>query len=190
MRAQPDLTGKAIAVFCGARPVATDYLDLARDLGAALAASGATLIYGAGMRGLMGAVSSGALARQGRVIGVIPSFMRELGWESELSAEVVVTTNMHDRKEWMESHADGFIVLPGGLGTLDELVTVMTTRQLRQHAKPIVVLDPTDYYQPLWRLFRRMVAHDFVDPLATPMPLRAATPAAALVTLAAALHGD
>src|SRR5690348_7887520 len=79
------------------------------------------------------------------------------GLANAISTETIITKSMHDRKEWMEDHSDAFIVLPGGLGTLDELVTVMTTKQLKQHMKPIVLLDPTDYYLPLTHLFAHMI---------------------------------
>jgi len=179
-----DLTGRSIAVFCGARPGVADFSDLARDLGAALAASHATLIYGAGSSGLMGAVCAGVIAGGGAAIGVLPTFMDAAGWTSQHSTRTVITPNMHLRKEWMEDHADAFIILPGGLGTLDELLTVMTTRQLAQHAKPIILLDPADYYDPLLHLFQHMIAHGFIDPAATQLPQRLPTPAAALRAIA------
>jgi uncharacterized protein (TIGR00730 family) len=183
----PDLTGHAVAVFCASRPGVADYRVLAHDLGAAIGASKAALIYGAGRSGLMGAVCEGVLAEGGEAIGVLPAFMDAAGWTSAHSTHTVVTRSMHDRKEWMESHADAFIILPGGLGTLDELLTVMTTRQLAQHAKPIMLLDPDDYYAPLMTLFHHMIAHGFVHAEATPLPVRHATPAAALHAIAAVL---
>lgn len=187
--AYPDLSGRAVAVFCASRPGVEDYRELARDLGTALAASHATLIYGAGSRGLMGAVCDGVIAGGGEAVGVLPAFMDANGWTSQHSTRTVITTSMHDRKEWMEAHADAFIILPGGLGTLDELITVMTTRQLGQHTKPIILLDPADYYAPLLHLFQHMIDHGFIHAEATPLPLRAPTPTAALHAIAAALAG-
>lgn len=193
---QPDtgrlhtLQGRAIAVFCGAREVAPDYFAVARATGQAIAQSGATLIYGAGNYGLMGAVSSAALARGGQVIGVLPTFMDQVSVVNTAAQHTILTANMHDRKSWMEEHADAFIVLPGGLGTLDELITVMTTRQLGQHIKPIVLLDPTDYYEPLMHVFAHMIRHDFIHPEVTPMPIRTHSPAEALAHIAAELANN
>lgn len=187
MQTFPDLTGRAVAVFCASRPGVADYRALAHDLGEALAASHASLIYGAGRSGLMGAVCEGVIAGGGQAIGVLPEFMDAAGWTSAHSTQTVVTRSMHDRKEWMETHADAFIILPGGLGTLDELLTVMTTRQLAQHAKPIILLDPDEYYAPLLTLFQHMIAHGFIHAEATPLPLHETTPAAALHAIAAAL---
>lgn len=174
------LQGRMVAVFCSAREVAQEYITLARSTGEALAESGVTLIYGAGRSGLMGAVCEGLALKGGRSIGVLPSFMHDAGLTNASSTEIVITRSMHDRKEWMEDHADAFIVLPGGLGTLDELITVMTTKQLQQHTKPIVLLDPTDYYLPLMQLFAHMIEHDFIHPEATPLPVNAHTPDEAL----------
>ena len=183
----PDLQYTTIAVFCASRPGLADYRDLAHTLGATMATSQATLIYGAGRSGLMGAVCDGIIAGGGQAIGVLPAFMDDAGWTSPRSTQTVITASMHDRKEWMESHADAFLILPGGLGTLDELVTVMTTRQLQQHAKPIVLLDPDDYYAPLMVLFQHMIDHGFIPVETTHMPVRVSTPAEALATIAASI---
>ena len=183
----PDLQHTTIAVFCASRPGMADYRDLARALGATMATSQATLIYGAGSSGLMGAVCDGIIAGGGQAIGVLPSFMDEAGWTSPHSTQTIITASMHDRKEWMETHADAFLVLPGGLGTLDELVTVMTTRQLQQHAKPIVLLDPDDYYAPLMVLFQHMIDHGFIPVATTQMPMRVSTPAEAMAAIAASI---
>jgi uncharacterized protein (TIGR00730 family) len=179
----PDLHGRHIAVFCGSRSGANDYRMLARDLGQSMAHSGATLIYGGGRSGLMDAVCEGILEHGGQAIGVLPTFMDANGWASARSTRTVITDDMHLRKAWMESHADAFIILPGGLGTLDELATVMTTRQLEQHAKPILLLDPDDYYDPLIQLFEHMITHGFIEP-GLPMPYHAKTPHEALEWLA------
>lgn len=184
---QVNLAGRAIAVFCGAREVAPDYFAVARATGQAIGQSGATLIYGAGDCGLMGAVSNAALAHGGQVIGVMPTFMDQISVINTAAHQTILTADMHDRKSWMEGHADAFIVLPGGLGTLDELITVMTTRQLGQHQKPIVLLDPTDYYEPLMHVFTHMIRHNFVHPEVTPMPVRAHTATEALTHIAVEL---
>jgi uncharacterized protein (TIGR00730 family) len=176
-----------IAVFCAARPGTTDYRELARSLGETMAAHQATLIYGAGSKGLMGAVCEGVVAGGGQAIGVLPTFMDVAGWTSPHSTRTVITPSMHARKEWMETNADAFVVLPGGLGTLDELITVMTTKQLQQHAKPIVLLDPDDYFGPLMHLFQHMIDHGFIPVATTQMPTRVTTPEEALSYITATL---
>ncbi len=181
------LDGRAIAVFCASREGSPADRALGQATGIAIANSGARLIYGAGQRGLMGAVREGALSAGGHVIGVLPEFMHAWGWGSPTVTETIITTSMHDRKAWMELNADAFIVLPGGLGTLDELITVMTTRQLHQHAKPIVLLDPNDYYAPFLHLLTHMIEHDFIHPEATPMPWQSTSPGDALERIAADL---
>jgi uncharacterized protein (TIGR00730 family) len=174
---------RSVTVFCASRPGAADYRALAYDLGVALAAARMTLIFGGGTSGLMGAVCDGVLAGGGTTIGVIPTFMQANGWHNPRCTELVLVPDMHARKAYMEAHADAFIILPGGIGTLDELITVMTTRQLAQHAKPIILLDPDDYYAPLMELLGHMSAHGFIDEDITQMPMRQPTPAAALAAI-------
>ncbi|MBA3825810.1 MAG: TIGR00730 family Rossman fold protein [Ktedonobacterales bacterium] len=178
---------RSVAVFCASRAGVADYRALAHALGVAMAAQGVTLIFGGGNSGLMGAVCDGVLSDGGTAIGVLPTFMQMKGWHSPECTELVLVADMHARKAWMESHADAFIILPGGIGTLDELITVMTTRQLAQHAKPIILLDPDDYYAPFMELLRHMISHGFLNDAITQMPERHPTPAAALAAIDRAL---
>ena len=177
----------AVAVFCASRPGVADYRDLARSLGAALAAQQMALIFGGGVTGLMSAVCDGVIDNGGEAIGVLPGFMQTNGWQNPRCTQIVVTADMHERKSWMEAHADAFIILPGGIGTLDELIAVMTTRLLAQHAKPIILLDPDDYYAPFMELLGHMIAHGFLDDTITQMPVRQPTPEAALAAIRQAL---
>jgi uncharacterized protein (TIGR00730 family) len=156
---------RRVCVFCGASsgrlPV---YADTARELGAALAAGGLGLVYGGGRVGLMGAVADGALAAGGEVVGVIPQELvdRELahGGVSELR----VVGSLHERKALMAELADAFVALPGGFGTLDELLEQLTWSQLGLHAKPIGLLDVAGYWRPLIELARHATDEGFVRP--------------------------
>ncbi|MFM1989270.1 MAG: hypothetical protein RJA99_2227 [Pseudomonadota bacterium] len=149
----------AVCVFCGARPGGDPrFVALARRAGAMLAAGGATVVYGGGSVGMMGAVADAALAEGGEVIGVIPSVLmnREVGHRGLTRLEVVA--DMQVRKQRMIELSDAFLTLPGGLGTLDELFEVLTLRQLGEHAKPIVAVSDGGYFDPL-----AVAVRDFVD---------------------------
>jgi uncharacterized protein (TIGR00730 family) len=150
----------AVCVFCGARPGHEPrFLALARRAGAMLAASGATLVYGGGSVGMMGALADAALAEGGEVIGVIPSVLmnREVGHTGLTRLEVVA--DMQLRKQRMIALSDAFLTLPGGLGTLDELFEVLTLRQLGEHAKPIVAVGDGGYFDALAGVLRDVVGH-------------------------------
>jgi uncharacterized protein (TIGR00730 family) len=151
---------RAVAVFCGAKPGSDPrFLALARRTGALLAASGATLVYGGGHVGMMGALADAALAEGGEVVGVIPTVLmgREVGHTGLTRLEVV--PDMAVRKQRMIELADAFLTLPGGLGTLDELFEVLTLRQLGEHARPIVVVDDGGYFGALRACLDGFVEH-------------------------------
>lgn len=132
----------SVTVFCGSSVgVAPDYMQSARDLGAGLAARDMTLVFGGGNVGLMGAVAGAALGSGGTVVGIIPDFLRAREVEFPGLSELIVTDSMHTRKRRMFARADAFVVLPGGLGTLDELMEIVTWKQLERHAKPIILVD-------------------------------------------------
>lgn len=155
----------SLCVFCGARfgtdPAAS---DVARRLGRLLAEQGITLVYGGGGVGLMGLVANAALDGGGKVIGVIPRFLlqREAG-HPDLHETVVVET-MHQRKLQMFERSDAFVVLPGGIGTLEELFEVLSWRTLGLHSKPIVIVDQGGYWKPLADLLRSIVGRGFAEP--------------------------
>jgi uncharacterized protein (TIGR00730 family) len=138
------------------------YAEAARSFGAAAAARGLGVVYGGGRVGLMGAVADGALSRGGEVIGVIPQELvdRELA-HSGLS-ELRIVGSLHERKAVMAELADGFVALPGGFGTLDELLEQLTWSQLGVHGKPIGLLDVEEYWRPLIGLARHATAEGFV----------------------------
>jgi hypothetical protein len=154
---------RRLCVFCGASPgLNPAHAALARDVGAGLAARGIGVVYGGGRVGLMGALADGALAAGGEVIGVIPRGLveRELAHSGVTDLRVVET--LHERKAVMASLADGFVALPGGLGTLEELAEAMSWAQLDLHDKPCGVLDPTGYFEPLLAFLDRAVEEGFL----------------------------
>ncbi len=140
-------------------------LEMAYEVGAQIAERGIELVYGGGGSGLMGAVSRGALDRRGRVYGVIPSFMveREWGRTGEPGLEMHVVDTMHQRKAMMTARADAFLVLPGGLGTLEEMFEVWTWQTLGLHAKPLGLLNPDGFWDPLVAMLDRIAGTGFMS---------------------------
>ena len=177
---------KRICVFCGSSPGHDPrYLEAARAGGRALAQRGLGLVYGGGSVGLMGAVADAALAAGGEVIGVIPEVLqiRELAHRSLTRLHVV--GSMHERKALMAELSDGFVALPGGMGTLEELAEVLTWAQLGLHARPVGLLDVAGYYRRLAEFFDRAVGAGFLRPAHRQLLLVADQPAALLDQLEA-----
>jgi len=154
---------KSICVYCGSSDtVSPDYLAAARQMGQVLAERGLRLIYGGGKTGLMGAVADGALERDGEVIGVIiPSMNTNPLAHNGLTRMDVVETP-HARKARMHELSDGYIALPGGFGTFDELFETVTWGQVGEHEKPVGLLNVKDYYMPLLAALRHAVQEGFV----------------------------
>ena len=144
----------AVCVYCASGPTHRELLELASELGEAIVDRGWTLVWGGGNVSAMGAVATAARARGGRTVGVIPRTLmrRELADAPHegTAEELIVTETMRERKQIMEDRSDAFIVLPGGIGTLDELFEAWTTGYLGMHHKPVVVLDPLGHYEGLW----------------------------------------
>jgi uncharacterized protein (TIGR00730 family) len=159
-------TLESLCVFCGSklgsRPAAA---AAARDVGGRLAARDIELVYGGGDIGLMGLAADAALAAGGRVIGVIPEFMIDFEVAHHDLTELVVVDSMHERKAEMARRADGFIALPGGWGTLEELFEVTTWAQLRLHAKPVGVLDVDQFFAKLVDFVDHAVDEGFIRPV-------------------------
>jgi uncharacterized protein (TIGR00730 family) len=154
----------ALCVFCGSRfGVDPAFRDLARQLGQTLAERAVTLVYGGGGVGLMGLTANAALSAGGKVVGIIPEFLfnREAGHPN--LSELVVVKSMHERKLEMFERSDGFVILPGGLGTLEEFFEVLSWRTLGLHDKPIVIIDHTGYWQPLADLLKSVIDGGFAD---------------------------
>jgi len=152
-----------VCVFCGSgsgRDVR--HADTARRLGATLARRGIGLVYGGGRVGLMGTLADAVLGAGGTVTGVIPRFLVEAEHAHRGLTHLRVTESMHDRKAIMASLARGFVALPGGIGTLEELTETLTWAQLGLHARPVALLDPTGYYDDLRRFVDRMVEEGFL----------------------------
>lgn len=155
-----------VCVYCGsAGAVAERYREAARELGTALALSGIEVVFGGGRVGLMGLLADAALASGGRVTGVIPGALRDAELAHPGLTELVVTGSMHERKRVMAERSDAFAILPGGIGTLDEMFEIVTWRQLRLHKKPIFLVDIDGYWQPLLALLDHVVAKGFAAPL-------------------------
>ena len=150
-----------VCVYCGSSPGGDPrFVAQAHALGAALAGAGMGLVYGGGDKGLMGAVARGTLSGGGAVLGIIPEFLlakeQPDGADDLAGAQMRVVPDMHTRKHAMFEAADAFVALPGGIGTLEELVEMLTWAQLRRHAKPVAVLDVGGFWQPLAALLDRM----------------------------------
>ncbi len=156
---------KSICVFCGSSDdVHPEYLRGARRMGETLAKRGIRLIYGGGKTGLMGAVAQGALAAGGEVIGVIIPSMNTPGLAQEGLARMEVMPSMHARKARMHELAEGFIALPGGFGTFDELFETLTWAQIGEHRKPIGALNIRDYFDPLLTMIAHAEKEGFIFP--------------------------
>ncbi|MBR1593855.1 MAG: TIGR00730 family Rossman fold protein [Alloprevotella sp.] len=154
-----------ITVFAASSGQAPDvYVQTARQLGEAIARRGHTLLNGAGRTGLMGASADACLAAGGRAVGIIPQFMIEQAWEHRGMTELVVTRDMHERKEQMSGRADACIALPGGVGTMEELLEIITWKQLGLFLKPIVILNVAGYFDPLLEQLQRAVDERFMRP--------------------------
>ncbi len=176
---------KRVCVFCGSNPGNNPaYAEAARQMGRAIAARGLGLVYGGGHVGLMGIVADAAMREGAEVIGIIPETLmrREVGHGAITELRVVAT--MHERKAMMADLADGFIVLPGGIGTLEEAVEAFTWTQLGIHDKGLAFLDTEGYWQRLGGVLDHMVAEGFLHAKHRAMVGFAATPEAALDALA------
>ena len=154
---------KTVCVYCASSTkVDPTYFEAARTLGTLLAARDIRLVYGAGNMGLMGTVADAVLDGGGQVTGVIPRFMVEQGWHHTGLTELQVVDTMHERKQRMASLADAAIALPGGCGTLEELLELITWKQLGIYLNPIVVLNTKGYYDPLLAQLAHAVDEHFM----------------------------
>jgi uncharacterized protein (TIGR00730 family) len=154
---------KRLAVYCGsASPADPVYIDLARAVGKALAARGIGVVYGGGRLGLMGAVADAALAAGGEVIGVIPQALVDAEVAHRGCTELRVVADMHERKRLFTDLSDGFVTLPGGVGTMDELWEAVSWAQLGYHEKPVGLLNVAGFYDGLIAFNRHMIEVGFV----------------------------
>ena len=157
---------RSVCVYCGSSPGRNGlYLEAGTTLGRAIADAGLRLVYGGGTKGIMGAVAAGAAERGGRIIGIIPRFLirKEAGEHAPQALdEFVVVENMHERKHRMFEESDAFVALPGGVGTLEEIVEIMTWAQLGRHRKPIVFANVAGFWNPMLALIDHMRTEGFV----------------------------
>ena len=159
-------TIRSICVYCGSSPGNGDlYLKAGHTLGRAIAQTGLQLVYGGGGKGIMGAVADGALRSGGKVTGIIPRFlMAKEATQAALQRldEFIVTENMHERKHMMFEKSDAFVALPGGIGTVEEIIEIMTWAQLGHHRKPIVFANIGGFWNPMLALLDHMRAEGFI----------------------------
>jgi uncharacterized protein (TIGR00730 family) len=152
-----------LCVYCGSgKGHNPAYVEAAQQLGKAMAAAGIGLVYGGGSLGLMGEVARSVLDEGGHVIGIIPGFLANKERMLTEVNELIVTNDMHERKMTMFARASGFVALPGGLGTLEELAEISTWAQLGQHAKPIILCNIQGYWDPLVTLLNHMRDENFI----------------------------
>lgn len=157
---------KSVSVFCGSSSGNDpSYTEEAYRLGKALAKKKISLVYGGAKIGLMGSVASGCLENGGRVIGVIPSFLKTKEVVHEQLSELITVKTMHERKSKMNELSDGIICLPGGFGTMEEFFEILTWGQLGLHEKPMAMLNTNKFYDPLLQLFDQMVKSEFLKKL-------------------------
>jgi hypothetical protein len=155
----------SVTVFCGSSDLVEDkYYAAARELGEKLAQRGWRLVYGGGSVGLMGVLSRAVLAHGGHVTGVIPKALLDLGVGERGVSELIVTDGLRDRKAIMDERGDAFVALPGGLGTLEEVLEALTLKQLGYHLKAIAVLDLDGYFNPLWTQIQNGIDIGFIRP--------------------------
>ena len=154
---------KNICVYCGSSEgVDPRFMQAADKLGAILAREKLGIVYGGGNAGLMGAVARATLAGGGQVCGIIPDFLKSRENMLEAAQELIVVPDMHTRKRLMFERADAFVALPGGVGTLEELIEQMTWAQLERHSKPVLILDIGGFWRPLLGLLAHMRENGFI----------------------------
>jgi uncharacterized protein (TIGR00730 family) len=156
---------KTVCVYCGSGPGTNPrFVETAQALGKIFAENKIRLVYGGGSVGLMGAIAKSALDHGGAVTGIIPDFLRARENALTKVQEMIVTPDMHERKRLMFERSDAFVALPGGVGTLEELVEMLTWQQLGRHAKPILLANIDGFWEPLMALLAHMRSAQFIRP--------------------------
>ena len=180
-------TIRSVCVYCGSSPGRDEiYAKAGHLLGRSLAKSGLRLVYGGGTKGIMGAVAEGALKAGGKVTGIIPRFLiNKEATETALDRldELLITDNMHERKHKMFEKSDAFVALPGGIGTVEEIVEIMTWGQLGHHRKPIVFANIKGFWDPMLALIDHMSAEGFIHTAQRVKPLVVADPEAIVAAI-------
>ncbi len=158
-------TIRTVCVYCGSGPGTNPrFMEAATALGKIFAENDVRLVYGGGSLGMMGAVASSVLDHGGRVTGIIPDFLTTRENALTRVQELIVTPDMHERKRLMFEHSDAFVAMPGGVGTLEELVEQLTWKQLGRHAKPVLLANIDSFWEPLLALFTHMRSTEFIRP--------------------------
>jgi uncharacterized protein (TIGR00730 family) len=153
-----------VCVFCASSQRAhPEYYAAARRTGQILARHGTTIVYGGGGAGSMGALADGALAEGGHIVGILPRFMQDLEWGHSGLSELLLVNDLHERKRLMMAEADALVALPGGCGTLEELLEALTLKRLGFYANPIVLVNTRRFFDPLLRQLEECVAEEFMD---------------------------
>ena len=154
---------KRVSVFCASsNKVDNIYFDAARKLGLALTEDGISANYGGGGAGLMGALADTMMEAGGSIRGIIPQFMVEQGWNHPLVKDMIIVEDMHERKKKLTENIDAFVALPGGVGTLEELLEMMTHKQLGKVLAPIIIINTNQFFDPFLDLLRKMVEEKFM----------------------------
>ena len=154
---------QTICVYCGSSTqVSPAFFDAANKLGKILAENNISLVYGGGSAGLMGEIATSTLKAGGKVTGIIPRFMYEENWYHSCLTDLIITETMHERKQKMAEMADALVALPGGCGTFEELLEIITWKQLGLIIQPIVIANFENYYQPLLQMFDQSVEEHFM----------------------------
>ena len=154
---------KTVCVYCGSGPGTNpNFIEAAKTFGKVLAENGIRLVYGGGSLGIMGAVASSVLDHGGKVTGIIPDFLKLKENALKRVQEMIVTPDMHERKRQMFERSDAFVALPGGIGTLEELVEQLTWQQLGRHSKPVLLANVDGFWEPLFALLTHMRETEFI----------------------------
>lgn len=156
---------KSLCVYCGSSDRGSPaHHDAALHLGSTMAKAGIRLVYGGGRIGMMGRIADAVMDSGGEVIGIIPQFLEQVEVGHSGVTQLIVTENMHDRKQKMAEMSDAFLIMPGGLGTLEETFEILTWKQLGLHEKPVIIADIGGYWQHLTNLIDHMIAENYAKP--------------------------
>lgn len=187
-------TIRSVCVYCGSSPGRGDlYMKAGHALGRSLAQAGLRLVYGGGTKGVMGAVAEGTMRAGGKVTGIIPRFLTNkeaTGQALTRLDELIVTEGMHQRKHLMFEKSDAFVALPGGIGTLEEIVEIMTWGQLGHHRKPMVFVNIAGFWEPMLALLDHMRAEGFIHTGHLVQPTVVDSAEAVVPTIMAAIAAD
>jgi uncharacterized protein (TIGR00730 family) len=174
----------AVCVYCASSEgIDAGYLELARAVGARVATGGHSLVSGGGRVSMMGAVAQAARAGGAHTVGVIPQHLVAYEVADDDADELIVVATMRERKQIMDDRADAFIVLPGGIGTFEEFFEAWTSASLGMHPKPVIVLDPDGFYEPLWQYLNSLRDKGFVRQVALDVLHRVSSVAAAFAVI-------